>query len=231
MKKEHYIHLMILLLISCSIQAVPRIVLFFKQAPLTDAEKISQKLKKPGKLAKYVAKGMMKASPIEGIVAVYGGYMAASDHNGELSFPRKHQKSIVNILITPEIVPVPLSENTILNWRRIPGIPATMYECEVSYNEDKAYHYWQTREVPLEENMTVPLATIVVVAKPKNVQIDLEKALTHETANLVLPSFYVKKGINVIENSLYMLTVRHLFKPIHTEENREPLKIITDITD
>ena len=231
MKKRYHIHLMLLLFIGWSINADPRIALFFKSEPLTDAERMSKKLQKPGKLAKYVAKGMLTASLVEGIIATYGGFVASSNYNGELSFPRKHQKAIVDIIITPEIIPVPLFESTILHWKRVPGAPAIMYRCEQLYNAQKEHYYWQTQEVPLPENMSIPLAAIVIIAKPKNVRMEVGDTITNETGNLVLPDIYVKKGINIIENSSYMLTIRHLFKPIQTEENREPLKIVTQIID
>lgn len=230
MKKSKYIVVMLLLTISGA-YAGPRITLFFTPEPLTDAEKISQKLAKPGKIAKYTAKGLVQTSLVEGILAAYGGYVAASDYNGELSFPRKHTKNSVEIIITPEMIPVPLFESTILNWRRIPGLPATMYVCEQLHDEQKDKHYWQTREVSLSDDMTIPLSAIIIVAKPKNVRMEGGKTEMNESGNFVLPNVYVKKGINIIDNSLYMLTIRHLFKPVQTEENREPLKILTHIID
>ena len=57
------------------------------------------------------------------------------------------------------------------------------------------------------------------------------RKITNESGNLVLPDIYVKKGTSIIDNSLYVLTIRHLFKPVETEENREPLKILTHIVD
>jgi hypothetical protein len=230
MKKSKYIVLMTLLTMS-ALYAGPRMTLFFTPEPLTDAEKISQKFAKPGKIAKYTARGMLQTSLVEGILATYGGYVTSSDYNGELSFPRKHIKNNIEIIITPEIIPIPLFESTILNWRRVPGLPATMYVCEQLYNEQKDQHYWQTNEVPLSEDMTIPLSAIIIVAKPKNMRMESGKTSTNESGNLVLPNVYVKKGINIIDNSLYMLTIRHFFKPVQTEENREPLKILTHIVD
>src|SRR5438477_11328684 len=130
MKNIKYIHLMLLLTMSYSTHSGPRMTLFFKPELLTDAEKLSQKLKKPGKLAKYTAKGILKTSLVEGFLGTYGGYIAASDYNGELSFPRKHLGNTMTVIITPQIIPIPLFENTILNLSRVPGVPASMYVCE-----------------------------------------------------------------------------------------------------
>jgi hypothetical protein len=231
MKKSKYIHLMILLSMFGAVYAGPRMALFFTPEPLTDAEKIHKKLARPEKVAKYTARGILQPSMVEGILATYGGYVTSSDYNGELSFPRKHTKNSVEIVITPEIVPVPLFENTILNWRRVPGLPAAMYECEQLYNEQKDQYNWQTREIPLSENMTIPLSAVVIIAKPKNMRMETSATPTHASGNFVLPNVYVKKGINITDNCLYLLTIRHFFKPVQTEENREPLRILTHIVD
>ena len=234
MKKNYCVHLLLLLLIFSKVGAGPRIAFFFRPQPLTDAEKISQKLKKPGKLAKYTAKGMVQmvqSVSVEGILATYGGYVTASNYNGEISFPRKHQKDGVDILVTSEITPVPLFENTILNWNRVLGVPAKVYSCEQKYDDKRSEYYWETQEVALTEGLEIPLATIIIIAKPKNIEMNIGRKTTNGTANLVLPDVYVKKGINIIENSSYMLTIRHLFRPVETEENREPLKNLTHIID
>lgn len=233
MKKNYYAHPLLLLVIFASIGADPgpRISFFFRPQPLSDAEKISQKLKKPGKIAKYTLNGIVHPISVEGILATYGGYIDTSNYNGEISFPRKHQKAGVDILITPEIIPVSLFENTILNWNRVPGLPAKIYSCEQKYDDQKSEYYWETQEVALSQEVSIPPATIVIIAKPKNIDMNIGKKITSGTANLVLPDLYVKKGMNIIKKSTYMLTIRHLFKPVETQENREPLKIFTHIID
>lgn len=229
MKKIKYIHLMVLLLNSMKIVADPTITLFFKSDP--DIETIAQKLKTPGKVAKYTLNGMGRAPLVQGIVGTYGGYIASSNYNGEMIFPRKHQRSLVHVLITSQIVPVPLFENTILQWQRVPGVPAVLYICEQKRDDKAGTYSWHTQEIPLAEDMNIPLSAIVIVAKPKNIIMNAGIVSTHESANLVLPDLFVKKGINIVENSTYILTLRHLFKPVVTEENREPLKILTHVLD
>jgi hypothetical protein len=231
MKKNYYIHLVALLLIFFRVDADSTITFFFRPQPLTDTEKLSKKLRKPGKIAKYTIRGKAQPALEEGILVTYGGYVVASNHNGEVVLPRKHQKIGVDILITPQIVPVPLFENTILHWTRVPGVPTKVYSCEQKYDDKKEQHYWWTQEITLTEDMVIPLSTIIILAKPKNISMNIGRADTNETANLVLPDVYVKKGINTIENSLYMLTIRHFFRPVEEKENRQPLKIITHVVD
>lgn len=230
MKKNYYVlGLPLLLLVFMGINANPTITFFFR--PFHDMEKVNKKIRKPGKLARHTVHGIVEHAPVAGILVTYGGYVTTSSYNGEIILPRKHQKAAVTILITPEMVPIPLFENTILHWKLIPAIPAKMYSCEQKFHDKTGQCYWATQEIPLPEDGIIPLAAVIIVADPKNIVINSGETVTNETANLVLPDIQVKKGINIIENSSYMLTIRHLFKPVGTEEKREPFKMLTHIIE
>jgi len=230
MKKNYYVlGLSLLLLVCMMVEANPTITFFFK--PLSDLERITKKLKKPGNLAKHTVHGIIQPAPVAGILVMYSGYLALSDYNGEIILPRKHQKSIVTIVVTPEVVPVRLFENTFSHWNLIPGIPAQIYSCEHKYNETTKQAYWDVQEVPSSGDNQIPVAAIVIIAKPKDITMKVGVSPTMETANLVLPDVYVKKGINIVKNSSYMLNIRHLFKPVEIEEKPEPFKMITHIID
>ena len=169
MKKYHYALIIPFFLLFIKIGASPTISFFFQ--PLSDIEKMSQKLKKPGNLAKHTVNGIVNHVPIAGILVTYSGYITTSDYDGEVVFPRKHQKSIVDIIVTPELTPIALFENTIDHWELIPGIAAVMYSCEQKYNNETGQFYWETKEVSLPADNKIPLASIVVIAKPKNIVI------------------------------------------------------------
>ncbi len=227
MKNSYYV----LIALFCCVEMVadPTITFLFK--PVPDIKKITQKIKRPGRLAKHTVRGIAQPAPVAGILVTYAGFVTASNYNGEVVLPRKHQKAAVTILVTPEMTPIALFENTILHWQLIPGEPAQMYSCDLKQNGKTGGYYWNTQEVALPEDNKIPLSAIVITANPKNVVINPGETVTNETANLILPDILVRKGINIVKNSSYMLTVRHLFKPVETEEKREPLKMITHIID
>jgi hypothetical protein len=237
MEKEYRLFIFILLCVGGVLYADPRIALFFQPERaveienMTAVKKLHKELRMSHKLSHHMIPDDMKASLVEGIIATYGGYIGVSDHNGELSFPRKHQKSIIDVIITPEIVPVSLFESTIMHWKRVAGIPAILYRCEEKYDAQAEEYYWETQQSALPDDMIIPLAAIVIIADPHDIRIELGRSSTNETGNLILPHVYVKKEINTELYSSYILTIRHLFKPIQTEENREPLEISTQIID
>jgi hypothetical protein len=229
MKKSYYVLVSSLLFSFVKIAADPTITFFFK--PFPDIKKVTQKMKKPGRLAKHTVRGIVQHAPVAGILVTYAGYVKASNYNGEVVLPRKHQKTEITILVTPEMTPIALFENTILHWQLIPELPAQMYSCELKQNSKTGGYYWETQEVALPEDNKIPLSAIVIIADPKNIVVNLGESTTNETANLVLPDIFVRKGINIVKNSSYLLSVRHFFRPIDMEEKREPLKMITHVID
>ncbi|HLJ31988.1 MAG TPA: hypothetical protein VKU36_06115 [Candidatus Babeliales bacterium] len=229
MKKSYCTRILLLFGMCAKMEANPTITFFFE--PYHDINALHQKIKKPGKLAQHSVHAIVNHTPIAGILVTYSGYVATSSYNGEITFPRKHQKPVITILITPEMKPIPLFENTILHWTLLPDMPAQMYSCEQKHDEVTGKSYWVTQEIPLPADNIIPLSTMVIIADPKNIVMNTERVAARETANLVLPEIGVKKGIDIIENSSYMLTIRHLFRPIQTEEKPEPFKMLTHIVE
>lgn len=228
MKKGYYV-LVAVLVSFTGIVADPTITFFFKSA--SDIKRISQKIKKPGKLAKHAVHGIAQHAPVAGILVTYAGYVTASNYNGEVVLPRKHQKAALTIVVTPEMTPIALFENTLLHWQLISGMPAQMYSCELKQNGKTGSYYWDIHEEALPEDNKIPLSALVITADPKNIVVNVGETVTNETANLILPDVSVKKGMNIVKNSSYMLTIRHFFKPVDTEEKREPVKMLTHIVD
>ena len=228
MEKSKYIHLIALLGFIFNISAVPNITLFFK--PAIDIERISKKLQKPGKLAKYMVKGYA-SSPVEGIIGLYGGYVTASDYDGQISFPRRHQSTTIDIIIAPEIAPVALFENTVSRWVLPEGVSAVRYICEKSYNAEKKEYYWNMKEVGATNDRDIPMSALIIIGKPSNFEVQVGTTKMEHSSNLVLPDIYVKKGFNSVKNAIYALTIRHLFKPVEAQQRRESLETLSQITN
>jgi hypothetical protein len=228
--KKHYYSLTSLLLITYAhLTGSPVISFFFK--PLPDTQKMAQKLKNPGKIAKHTIHGIAEHNQVAGICATYSGYIDTSDANGEISFPRKHRKDAVEIIITTQLEPIPLFENTIKHWQLLPETDAVMYSVKELYDEKSKEYNWHTQKVALPSDRVIPQDAIVIIAKPTNIVIPLEITKTIQTANLTLPPLYVKKGINIVSSSAYMLNIRHLFRPVESQEKRAPLRLTTLLLD
>src|SRR5437879_3856986 len=109
MKKHLY--LLIILSSFCYYQknnADHVINLFIKDFP--KRAHTAKKLKKAGKIAKHTIEGILDHQPLAGIIATYAGYIEVSDVDGEMTFPRKHESNIINLIITDDITPIIMFE-------------------------------------------------------------------------------------------------------------------------
>jgi len=207
------------------------ITFFFKPYPIIKDSKLSQKivdkLRRPGKIAKYTLNGALQESILDGIFSSYAGFLTVSDLNGQSAFPRKHENPLIYFLITTKITPMMMSGITIHHWELETGTPAAMYSAEKKQDEETDAFYWDVQKIELPENNRIPLETVIVFAKPKNIYIPTGITLSHKSANIILPDIYVKKGINILKNALYVLnikhffgTIRHMYKPEETRYAR-----------
>src|SRR5579862_4552201 len=175
------------------------ITLFLSPYPVTSenetGQTMSDTLKNPGKIAHHSLHGVLQKNIISGIFATYGGYLTTSDNNGMLSFPRKHENPTINILITQQITPSVMTENTLHHWELEAGVPAKMYTATRQQDTVADLFYWDVQEAPLPEDNRIPLDAIIIFAKPKHIYVPIGITPTKNKPNLILPDIFVKKGI------------------------------------
>ncbi len=205
-----------------NLQAGPVITMFMEPYPLLphskEAEKLVKGLKKPGKIAKMKLKALNQSPLIKGIFSTYGGYLGMSDNDGQTSFPKKHVLPIIYLLITNRMTPVMMAGNTIHHWEIEPDTQAKMYKLERMQDEMEEFYYWEVQKVPLPADNRIPLESITILAKPDTIYVPEGTSITQEVPNLILPTIFVKKGIKINSNALYMLNIRQFFgqiRPIH----------------
>jgi len=207
------------------LSADPIICFFFKP----DIAHLTHTLKHPGHIAQHTVHGIVEHTPIAGIYVTYAGYVTISDMLGEVRFPRKQRENVVTILVTPEIEPISLFENTITLWNLMPHQPAIMYSLQETYDPKKNEYFWQSHKIDLPHNNQIPVSTIVIFANPRDIVIPSEITKTVKSANLLLPPLYVKKGIDIMSHGIEMLTIRHLFRPVTEKKQQTPLRLTTHL--
>ena len=156
-----------------------------------------------------------------GIFVTYAGFLETSDANGYVLFPRKHTEAKIYVLITKQITPTVMFEQTVQHWTASGHMPKKMYLFEQKTDPETQLIYWNVSPASLPEDFVIPLDTIIIITDPSYVTVPEGVTLTHEGQNLLLPTIYVRKEIPIIENSLYILQLAHLFRPsqiIHTQK-------------
>lgn len=227
MKKSIY-GLSFLLVIAIHLNArlpFSHIISFFVQtAPFSSEEEdVAQKFNKTittlGKAACKIACSVI-ASPHHGIFATYGGYMTISNINGQITFPLMQQSKKFLLIITEKIGPVFMIGNTIHHWKLL-NIPHITYSVERKQDQQTKLYYWDVEATPNPENNIIPLNSIVIFAKPKNIIVPTGISLTNDDPQLLLPTIYVTKNNNNIVPALSTLTVRQFFGPLSITNKKE----------
>lgn len=224
-KKYSQLHVIsITFLLTSSLIADPRITFFFNSYRSAEhyAQKLMTNLKNPKKLAKYKLKTIFERHQTAGIIALYAGYVQISDRNGQISFPRKQIKPQLTIVVTQEIIPIIIFGNTIAHWHLSEHVPAVAYSINFETDEKIGVTFYNTSCAgPLPHKNHIPADTLIILADPKNIIIPIGITMAKKDPNLILPPMYVKKGIDVLKNGLFFLTISPFFsKPTSMHEQK-----------
>lgn len=178
----------------------------------------------PGKLSEYCLQAGMPTTITSGIFFSYAGFLSISTLNGQVIFPRKHDKPAdVQLLITDKLTPIHILKNTIDHWELETGTLADLYTIKRSWDNNAHLFYWTVSKAELPENKQIALNTIIMFAKPRHVYVPEGVTPTHGDPNLVLPDIYVKQAIKAPGNSLYLLNLRQFFGPTGMIQQKTPL--------
>jgi len=198
-----------------SLNSEPLIMIFMRPYPGSkeQAQRWVDKLRRPSFLAKRTIEGILARDLTTGIFSTYAGYLQVSNHNGQIIFPRKHSKPSLPVIVTNKITPIIMFDNTISHWELEPSAQAALYTVEIKQNETTQALFWTITQKERPKNNRIPLESLIIIAKPQNIYIPTGITLTNESPHLLLPDMYVKKGINIIRNALYILNLSHFFRP------------------
>lgn len=167
---------------------------------------------------------------VNGIIATYGGYVNVSDELGQISFPFKQVTPAIKLLITPEITPVLMGGNTVHHWTLDKNTPTAMYAIEKKQDEVTQLYYWDTQSIELPTNRAIPKETVILLAQPNDIYVATGITPSTDNPHLILPAIYVKKEIDAVEHSLFMLNLIHLFGPVdNVYDKKEALRYTSQL--
>lgn len=187
------------------------------------AQEFSDKLTKPGKIARQTLYRQYNDIPIAGIFSTYAGYIDVSDAHGQTQFPLMHsQFPGVTLIITTKLTPIVMAGNTIAHWELEEGTPASLFNIEKKQDQETELFYWETTSKAYPDDRKIPLTALVVIARPDDIYVPIGATLARKSPHLLLPDIYIKKGIKLVGNTLYMLNLKHFFGPITFFYQRQP---------
>lgn len=198
-----------------NLHAINVITFFFRPCVPTVLSTSQKSLKNvyiPGKISAKTLKYMLSTpSFVQGVFASYWGYLRTGNQNGQVLFPRKQRKASLTILVTSRIKPVMMIGRTIHHWEIDPSVATDLYQLDRIQDEETKKYYWLVQPGKTPENNIIGLDTIIIFAQPKHIIVPLGKFKTKKTAHLYLPDIYVKKGINNLLQSLWVLKIKNFF--------------------
>ncbi len=201
------------------------ITTFFRDYPTVEkehAQQLSHNLGFSKKLARHQIEKIADHNLRAGIFATYAGYVHASDVKGQLTFPRKHTRPFLYVIITNNIIPIIMIQNTIHHWEIAPGAPYAVYTFERKKDEETKQYFWDVQRLKNLKDNVIPLESLVIFAQPDYIYIPTGITLTNNNPNLILPDIYVKKGFNLIKNSLYVLNLNQYLGQTNRQYQKKP---------
>lgn len=150
----------------------------------------------------------------KGIFVTYFGYKTASDLNGQIVFPLKHQKPNFSLLVCQDPTPVFMLQNTISHWEVELGTKAIFYNVERQQDEKTELYFWSVEEKKIPKDRVIPLDTIIIHAHPDGIDVPTGISITSKNDQLVLPFVYVKPTVQTTKDALAFLQVSDFFGPI-----------------
>ena len=209
------------------------IVEFLKPYPVIasqeNGKKLANKLDKPGKPNTFRSKRLFEPS-LAGIFATYGGFLDISDSLGEIAFPRKHDKPFIYLVITQKMVPIVMSGNTIHHWELEEDEAVEIYKFEQVYDEEFHTSYWIATQEPIPTNNIIPLESIAIFADPKYVYVPLGITPFKASPHLILPQIYIKPGLDLTAQALYVLNITHYFGSIISDYKKDKDRFSRQLT-
>jgi len=195
--------------------ASPMLVMRLQPDPMFNSrDRIIKKLNKPGKLGPYLTEGAWRSGSGAGIFSSYAGYMTVSPASGLISFPLVQSKPSFHLVVTRKVVPVVAFGNTIDHLAFDKAEQVGFYTIEREKDDVSGALFWRIAKADVPADNKLPLDSIILFAKPKNVEPALGETPTKPGQHFILPDVQVKKGVKIVQRSLYVLSISHFFKPV-----------------
>lgn len=201
------------------------IALNFEQFPLigtgAQAQKLVDKLARPGTIAKHNLRALQNKNIISGIFGTYAGFLGISDWNGRMTFPRMQNSDTIYLIVTTKMSPILMLANTIHHWEFEEGTPVAFYKAEQSFDQETQQTFWKVSPEPLPKDNIIPLASVLIFARPKDIVVPLGDSIATKSPHLLLPKIYVKRSINRTSNALYVININPFFANLQTTGKAE----------
>ncbi len=165
----------------------------------------------------------------DGIYFSYFGYVAATGIDGQVVFPRRHQKPSFTLIVTTDAQPVFMASNTIAFWQLHKNADYACYSIVKTQDAETKKWLWQVKKVSPPKNTELPVETIIVFANPEALYVPEGVTLSDSNQQLVLPPMYATQKIERPTASFKLLEVRNFFQSLGTTYKKEKIDVQSQV--
>ncbi|MBD3231252.1 hypothetical protein GF322_01175 [Candidatus Dependentiae bacterium] len=194
-----------------------------KQKTINKIENLIKKT--PGQVSSKLLKNEAKKyfmPKLSGFIALYSGYIDYSNPDGLISFPLRHTKPKLYLIITPRIKLIHAKGNTVSHKELDPTFikETQIYLFEKKEDENKQL-YWSVKKQDLPKNNRINPLSVVLLTKPKNIYIPTGDYLTNKSQHIILPNnIYVVGNIDNTKVALNIIGAKRYFEHIGYKEEK-----------
>ena len=170
------------------------------------------------------------ANQTRGIYGSYFGYLCSSNTAGQIIFPRKHNDSSFKLVIAEKIEPLFMLENTINTWSIPEKINYAYYDIERKKDEKTNLYFWDVKKEELPKNRALPLNVITLLAKPEELYVPTGITVTTNSAQIILPTIFVKSTIQLSKNALSIVPIRQFFESVNRSSKTQGADVQSKLT-
>lgn len=171
------------------------------------------------KIARQIIKGHLVSPLVQGIYVAYLGYITYTDYNGQIMLPNKEAGDELTVVVTSQIYPVLIQENTVHHFEIPEEVEAQYYKYKLTHNQNTGKWFWNIEELNRPGSSRIPNHALIVLAKPKDIEINTGVfETTIGGPHFILPDMYVHTGIDTPFCVLKFLKVNRFFEPLAIEK-------------
>lgn len=182
-----------------------------------DRSNFTEALSDPGFLNRNHLAQCLKRTRYQGINVVYNGFTTHTDAHGQVRFPRLKESDTITLIVTNKPQPLITQGVTVNKWTVDEGTPVAVYTYTRTNFKDT--EVWVTEKHDVPPHFIIPTDAIIIIADPNEIIIHEGISSTIPGPNIVLPTVYTKKSINLDKDALLFLNINRYFAEVRKVVN------------
>lgn len=169
-------------------------------------------------IANEILKRHLVSPLVQGIYVSYLGYITYTDYNGQIMLPNKESSDELTVVVTSQIYPVMQRAKTVDHFEIPQETDAHFYDYTLKHDVKNKKWFWNIKQIERPKDSKIPNNALIVLAKPKDIEIVPGTFESLAGPNFHLPDMYVHTGIDTPFCVLKFVKINRFFEPLIIEK-------------